>query len=342
MTGSPSSRPLRNAVALRCLPDRGVVRATMGSNGQPNLRVPGQMDVPALADPSLARAFPVMWHAPGKPLVLPARVEAVANLVTSVEDCARGLADLDAVLPAGLPVLNHPRAVALTRRDMAGAVFSPIAGLAVPQAQRLIADSPGAFQRAFAQGGFRFPVRVEPVWDDGDNMPHQIAHPGDWQKIFARPWGGRPFLLVQAEAAEVPYRLMLGMVGKIGHAEIFSAGSGTLPTLPPPAGPEIQRYVQHLMAAVQTCLPLDCWTLEVALAEGRPRFERLVVGPPVVAPSGPLTPRDIAMQKLREAMHRPLRKLLAAPGQWRGDAARAPAVAHTLALHPSVEERRVQ
>lgn len=331
-------KTVRNGIALRCLPDRGVVRAEMGADGSPKLRIPGQMEVAGLTDPALARAYPEVWHVPGKPLALPPKVEAVANLVTSVEDCAQSLADLDAALPAGLPVMNHPRAVALTRRDMAEGVFSPIPGLAVPRMRRLVADGPGAFQQAFATGGFRFPVRVEPVWDDGDNSPHLIAHPGDWQKIFARPWGRRPFVMVQAEMHEVPWRLMLGMVGKFGHAEIFIAADHGLPALPPPVGPEITAYVRHLMAGVQGCLPLDCWTIEVALTEGRPRFERLVVGPPVVVPTDRPTPRHAAAAKLREVMGRPLRKLLADPGLWRSAAARAPAVTHTLALHPAVTQ----
>lgn len=342
MSGPAAARPVRHGFALRCLPDRGVVRAVMGTDGSPKLRIPGMMEVPGLADPSLARVYREAWHSPGRPVALPARVEAVANLITSVEDCAQSLCDLDAALPAGLPVMNHPRAVALTRRDMAEAVFSPLPGLAVPRMRRLIADAPDAFQHAFDAGRFRFPVRVEPVWDDGDNTPHLIANPGDWQKCFARPWGSRPFMLVQVEGPEVPWRLVLGMVGKFGHAEIFNAADRALPTLPPPTGPEITRYVRHLMAGVQACLPLDCWTIEVALAEGRPRLERLVVGPPVAVPSGTPAPRDVALRKLREVMDRPLRKLLAQPGLWRADAARAPGVAHTLALHPFVPDRSLQ
>ena len=342
MTVAPLSRPVRNGVALRCLPDRGVVRAEMGADGMPKLRIPGQMEVAGLTDPTLARAFSELWHAPGKPVALPARVDAVANLVTSVEDCARTLCDLDESLPERLPVMNHPRAVALTRRDMVEAVFSPIPGLAVPRTRRLIADAPGAFQRAFAAGGFRFPVRVDPVWDDGDNSSHLIAHPGDWEKLFARPWGRRPFIMVQIEGPEVPWRMVLGMAGKFGHAEIFSADPRELSGPMPAPRPEFTRYISHLMAGVQACLPLDCWTIEVALAEGRPRLERVTVGPPVVAPRDRPTPRDAAMLKLRELMRRPLRKLLAEPALWRRDAVRAPAVAHTLALHKGEAERTLQ
>ncbi len=342
MTGAVAIAKVRNGIAFRCLPDRGVVRAEIGTDGSPKLRLPGQMEVPGLADPALRRAYPEVYHVPGRTLTLPARIEAVANLVTSVEDCAQSLADLDAALPAGLPVMNHPRAVGLTRRDMAGPVFSPIPGLAVPLMRRLVADTPGAFQRAFEVGGFRFPVRVEPVWDDGDNSPYLIAHPGDWQKIFGRAWGGRPFIMVQVEATDAPMRLMLGMVGKFGHGEIFSAADDAPPGLAPPPSPQMTQYVRHLMAGVQRCLPLDCWTLEVALTEGRPRFERLMVGPPVLAPTARPNPRNTAIARLREVMDRPLRRLLAQPGQWRTDAARAPLVSHTLALHPMAEERTLQ
>lgn len=344
MTGAAgATAKVRNGIAFRCLPDRGVVRADMGADGMPKLRIPGQMDIAGFADPSLRRAYPEMWHAPGVAVTLPARVDAVANLVTSVEYCARGLEALDAALPPDVPVFNHPRAVALTRHDMAGAVFAPIPGLAVPLMRRMVPDTPGDFQRTFSAGGFRFPVRVEPVWDDGENSPHHIAHPGDWQKIFARPWGRRPFVMVQLDSGPAPMRLMLGMVGKFGHAEIFSAADdAALPALPPSPTPQMMQYVRHLMAGVQQCLPLDCWTLEVALAEGRPRFERLVVGPPVVPPTGAPTPRNAAMRKLRDLMDRPLRKHLAQPGLWRRDAARAPGVAHTLALHPAHSERTLQ
>jgi hypothetical protein len=319
-----AARPPRGA-AFRAVPDDSRVAVRLGPDGAPQVQLPGHWDLPALHEPSQARAYPELWHLPGTPFDLPRGTQAVVNLCAAPDACETGMQALDEALAAETAVLNHPRAVTLARRDLAQVVFRPLAGLRVPAALRFVADSPGAFAFAFAGGGFRFPVRLS-VAGAHPATARLVGGPEGWDTLLRGDWGRRVWVMEQAGTTPVPWRLMLGMVGRTGHAEVFDAGVLPAPGPAPRVAPD---FVQSLARAACECLPLDVWTLVVALDPAGPVFDFALAGLPE-ARLAEAAGLDRAARRVAKALLAPAAGLLGDPAAWRcaaGGAARLPPVA---------------
>jgi hypothetical protein len=306
-TGAPvrpaAHRPTFRGVAFRAVPDSGRLPAVIGPDGRPTLSVPGHIDLPALRDPAVTRTVSDLWFAPGSDLVLPPRTEAVVNLCADPNLCELGILALDAALPGGMAVLNHPRAVARARRDLAGAVFGNIPGLRVPAAARFVATSPSAFAHAFKGGGFRYPVDLRPAGTGGPRATSRVSDASGWQAVLRGAWGRRVWVMTQAQPGPQPWKLALCMVGREAYAEVLADG-GARPAAPPPR-PSAGSLTELARAALDR-LPLDCWTLVVSLVPEGYVFDRAMPG--LAVP---------------HALPGRLDALLAAPECWRGAEAAA-------------------
>lgn len=318
----PASRPPRSGIAFRAIPQDRTVLARIGPKGVPVLRWPGEMELPALTDPVLVRAWPQQIHDPALPFALPARVDAVLNLCASAELYPLSLAALDAALRPGIAVLNHPRAVMWTRRDMAFQVLAQVPVLRVPKVRRFLPETPRDFMATFEAGDFRYPVLLEPAAAEEGLERHEIAHPGDWARLFHAPWSGRVWIMTQQSRDLGPWRMRIGMVGEDAHFETYRADAATGGA--PPALP-LDR-LRAIVKAVRQCIPLDVATLVLALAQDGPVVERIDAGLPV--PMTDASPAAIgrSSHRIRAALAAPLSALLRDTGLWRTDANRLPAI----------------
>lgn len=295
-----AGRGLRCAV-FRAVPDDGRLPAVIGADAQPVLQVIGHADLPPPDPAAAAGQWREVWSFPGRALALPPDAEAVINLCADPDLCELGLEALDAALPAGMPVLNHPRAVALSRRDLAAAVFADIPGLRVPRALRFVATGPGAFRMAFAEGAFRYPVDLVPAGAAGLQDALTVAGPDGWDAVLGTAWGRRAWTMVQAQERPSPWTFVLSMAGREGFAEVRAGRPVGQGAKPPVLPPDLPRKLARLACRR---LPLDLWTLVATVErDGRLRFLRAIPG---------LARRGV--------LQRETAALLAAPHLWRGAA----------------------
>jgi hypothetical protein len=318
----PASRPPRSGIAFRGIPRDRTVLARIGPKGVPILRWPGEMELLAPTDPVLLRAWPQMIHDPALPFALPRRVDAVLNLCASAEHYPLSLAALDAALGPGIAVLNHPRAVMWTRRDLAFQVLAQVSFLRVRKVRRFLPRTPRDVMATFEAGGFSYPVALEPAAAEEGMERHEIAHPGEWTRLFHAPWSGRVWIMTQQSLGQGPWRMRIGLAGKDAHSETYrvdAASGGAPPALP------VDR-LRAVVKAVRQCIPLDIATLVLALDPDGPVVERIDAGLPV--PMTDASPAFIgrSSHRIRAALAAPLSALLRDTALWRTDAARLPAI----------------
>lgn len=317
------SGPPRSAIAFRGIPNDRAVHARIDAKGVLVLQWPGEMDMPAFRDPVVARAWPEVMHDPGMPFALPARIDAVANMCASAEHYPLSLAALDGALRPGVAVLNHPRAVIWTRRDLASQALARIPFLRVPKVRRFLPETPRDFMATFGAGGFNYPVLLEPAAAEEGLERHDIAHPGDWAKVFRAPWASRVWIMTQESQGHSPWRMRIGMAGPAAHFEIYLDGSGSGGR---PPGMSVER-LQAVVRVVRQCIPLDVATLVLRLDPDRPAVERFDAGLPLPVTDGAPVAQVRASQRIRTALAAPLAALLSDTALWRTDAGRLPAIA---------------
>ncbi len=306
MSGSHPSGAL-----FRAIPDTRRLDASIGPGGTPVLHLPGHWNPIPLTDRRSAR-WDEIWFCPGQDLTLPAGVRRVVNLCAAPDACELGLAALEKSLRPDTGILNHPRAVTMTRRDAAEIVFRPLQGLRVPPALRFVTASADAFELAFATSGFSYPVRLTPEAAHPDDSM-RIKAPSDWATLRRQPWARRAWVMEQADASEVRWRMMLGIVGRTVRAEVFDADPTPTSVLPPPVAPD---FAQRLSALACACLPLDIWTLIVRLEPGGPVLDRVFAGLPEPRPKEG-SDFDRAAGRVAEALKPTASALLADSASWR-------------------------
>jgi glutathione synthase/RimK-type ligase-like ATP-grasp enzyme len=183
-------------LTLLALPDDGQVLVRPDSKGRPRLRRENCLILPRETMRWLDDTTRLVW---AEGLLPPARKGHWAvNLLADAEMYARGLAWHDAELP-GIPVFNHPRAVARTRRDLSAAVLDGVPGLEVPATHRFVPHSVDDFVDAFAKGGFRFPVLVRPAGQQGGTGLLRVDGPEGWAEAANSTWTGAPQFMTQFE-----------------------------------------------------------------------------------------------------------------------------------------------
>jgi hypothetical protein len=134
------------------------------------------------SDPEVAAAFSDRW---------------ILNTCADADEYCSSLIVLDRVLGDLCPIWNHPRAVALTRRDLAPIVFGGIEGLEVPQVVRFAALSTDVFRQVFIRKGFSYPVLVRPASSQTGIGMVKVSSEQDWAQLEQLPSLGRHFFMTQ-------------------------------------------------------------------------------------------------------------------------------------------------
>jgi len=316
MSGGAPAR----VVFFRAIPDNSRLEASLSAGGTPVLHLPGHWNPELLADRKMAKQYEEVWFCPGQDLILPPDVKTLVNLCAAPDACELGLTALEKALRPDMAVLNHPRAITMTRRDAAEIVFRRLQGLRVPPAVRFVTGGADAFALAFAASGFSYPVRLTPETAHPDES-WRIDGPSDWATLRRRPWGRRTWVMEQSDATEIRWRMMLGIVGRTARAEVFDADPTPTSVTPPLVAPDL---VQRLSELASGCLPLDVWTLIVRLEPGGPVLDRVFAGlPDPRLPDG--TGFDQAARRITLALKPMVSALMADTAGWR--AAPVPSVA---------------
>lgn len=194
----PVRRVLSGAkgAAFVALPDTGEVEVTLDDTGQPVPMVTNQLILPhgfrsefqTLTD---RHWFEVLSKGPRPPLPW------IINMLADADEYHAALVWLDATYGATVPIFNHPRAVARSRRDISARILADVPGLITPRCARFIGDSPAAFERTFADNGFAYPVLVRPCRSQTGRGLVRVEGPGDWVLAVESPDFGLAHYMTQ-------------------------------------------------------------------------------------------------------------------------------------------------
>lgn len=187
---------LEDGLIWRTLPDTGRAAVFLGPAGAPIVQWSNCIVLPPRLLARLVSDADEYWFDPQD------RMDAFANrwivnTAADIDEYDAALAALDDSLGQRCPIWNHPRAVALTRRDLAPEVFGGIEGLEVPKVARVAVTHPGAFREVFARERFRFPVLVRPVASQTGVGLVRIDSDGDFSRLEHFSNLGRVFFMTQ-------------------------------------------------------------------------------------------------------------------------------------------------
>lgn len=189
---TPPARP----VSFRAIPDKGEVLVRIAANGKRKFVLPNSLAVPKGLSTELDQMTDVVWY-PRPPTPNPPAVPWIVNHCADADEYRSGLIWLDETFGATVPIFNHPRALARSRRDHSAAALQGIAGLRVPRCVRLQAKSRVAFEQCFRENGFQFPVLVRPSGGQTGRGLVKIEGPNDWDRAVNTPWFGKPHFMTE-------------------------------------------------------------------------------------------------------------------------------------------------
>ncbi len=187
----------RPGAALVGLPDSGEVDVALNRSGRPIIRYRNRFLPPTDA---LDLIDPLVWTAWGpqgpNSATLP-RPDWAVNMMADAGHYTAALTWHDDWLGLSVPVFNHPRAIAQTRRDLSARRLAGVPGLETPACLRFMSDGVASFEAAFAQGGFRFPVLIRPCGAQGGEGQRRIDGPDGWVAAADSPWYRKPHFMTQ-------------------------------------------------------------------------------------------------------------------------------------------------
>jgi hypothetical protein len=317
----------RNGLIFKAISGFKTCRLILSPKGVPELTTPNRLLFTTALDTRLEQAAQSYWH-PQPEVPFPAKPAWVLNTCADADSFSEALLALDAAYPTAPPIFNHPRAVMAVRRDIAGLALTGIPGLEVPRCRRFMAHSPRSFTDCFEQGGFQYPVTVQPTTSRNGADRVWIAHPLDWQTAFNKGGGGRQHIMVQAhpDEAAADWALRMVFVGRSGTVESMRHNASE--RLADPVVPAAKPLVQSVFKAAMGRIPLDFWTLDVVvLAPDRLRLLDVSAGLHVPAETDNIPEmRRLCLGIMAHLVPR-LSALLAQPQTWREDARKLPGVA---------------
>lgn len=196
----PVTKPAQQGVRLCAIPSSGKVKVSVRPNTSGSLLYwyTNRIDFPARSERWLDAKAPQFW-CPSQADAESWRFGWALNTLADADEYRDALIWQDEHLGHDLPVFNHPRAIARTRRDLSSQRLSGVQGLIVPNCVRFRCDSLEALSQTFARNGFRYPVLVRPVGTQTGMGQVRIDGPEDWNTALNSRWFGLPHFMVQFE-----------------------------------------------------------------------------------------------------------------------------------------------
>lgn len=188
---------IENGLIWKCLPDSRRVDVFLGDDGCPLVRWSNWTVLPPPVLTDLSKIADVYWCEGNREVTSSFADRWIVNISADLDEYRDSLLHLDSVLGTSCPIWNHPRAVALTRRDLAPQVFGGIEGLEVPHVARFAAGHTGVFRQVFAERGFSYPVLVRPVSSQTGIGLIKINSADDWVRLEQVTSLGRSYFMTQ-------------------------------------------------------------------------------------------------------------------------------------------------
>jgi hypothetical protein len=197
-------------IIFEAVPDDGEINVQVGQNRRPQYVWPNRMVLPNGILERLRKNSATFFYPPPSPIEYRG-ANWIINMCADPDEYHNALIGLDEAFGETLPIFNHPRAVALSRRDIVARQLKGVSHLTVPMSLRFTAHETRCFQKAFDAGGFKYPVLVRPATSQSGRGLLKIDTPFDWQKIYLTHWHKRSFYMSQF----VDYRSADGVYRKV-------------------------------------------------------------------------------------------------------------------------------
>ncbi len=191
-----SRRKSGSGLLYRAIPDDGIVRIRIGTDGRPEPLYPNRMILGRAVERDLSRDAATFWFPPQGATEVQG-ISWIVNYCADDDDYGAALRSLLSGFGDRVPIFNHPAAVADSRRDRVARLLDGIPGLVVPRCIRVVPESADAFQKAFAASGMRYPVLVRPASSQSAEGLIRVDHPFGWEALFATPWLRRPHYITE-------------------------------------------------------------------------------------------------------------------------------------------------
>lgn len=170
-------------IQFKAVPDNGTVRVSVDDNNKPRFVFPNSAVWSASIKRLLAQKTFEFWYPPTKPLDVE-NVQWIVNQCADADEYRNALIGLDQAFGETVPIFNHPRRVAMTRRDISSRLLTGIDGLIVPKCVRFGIRGSGALEKTFTSVGFSYPVLVRPVASQTGRGLVRVDTPFDWPKAY--------------------------------------------------------------------------------------------------------------------------------------------------------------
>lgn len=204
-------------IHYRAIPDNGSVRVSVTERNRPRFVFPNTVVWSEDLQRELAKHAFEFWYPPARPLDV-RNVQWIANQCADADEYQNALIGLDDAFGEKVPIFNHPRRVAMTRRDLSSQVLEGIPGLIVPKCVRFVATGPGALERTFDREAFSYPVLIRPAASQTARGLVRVDTPFDWPKAYAEIVPGEACFMTQfvdfANARGTYVRLRIAFVGE--------------------------------------------------------------------------------------------------------------------------------
>jgi len=298
------------------LPEDTTISVNISDTGQVEYEFPNLLELPPALLKSIYDSHDGMWFP---------RIEGTAghqhrhaiNLCADLDVYANALAHMDRMFGPGFAVFNHPRAVAMARRDVMADVLKDIPEIVTRKCSHFLADRPTAFAETFEKAGMRFPVEVQPTRARNTAGLVRVHEAADWEKVLATDWAGQWHFMTRLgnPPADNAWRVRICVLGNFWSGQAYRMAAATRAV---PAPTKVFERLRPVMERIIRAVPLDYWHLDLGL---RPEGKFMLLS---CAPGLPAVPADIAEPgmgratfELRQTIAPKLRALLYDPALWR-------------------------
>lgn len=203
-------------IHFRAIPDNGTIRVRVGENNKPHFIFPNSSVWSSPIQRLLAQKTIEFWYPPTRPLKMQ-NVQWIVNQCADVDEYRNALIGLDQAFGKAVPIFNHPRRVAMTRRDLSSRLLADINGLITPKCVRLRVYGSDVLEKTFAAERFSYPVLVRPSASQSGRGLVRVDSPFDWYKAYEVLSTGDNCFMTQyvdfSNAQGVYVRVRLAFVG---------------------------------------------------------------------------------------------------------------------------------
>lgn len=333
----------RKGLIFCAIPDNGQITTTVGDSGTPQFHVPNTMILPDRLMKRMEEMARTVWFPPTKP-VTHDNVAWVVNFCADADEYRKALRSLDQAFGATSPIFNHPRAVAMSRRDLMAQLLQGVQNLTVPRCVRFKAENPDSFANTFATHGFAYPVLVRPEGSQTGQGLHRIDGPQDWARLaLSNGFGKWHFMTQFHDTRSANGRFCKVRASFVGGVWIIRAFrdeadwliTGTVGSLTPERHASIKRNVDALLAdsafksmldEIGARVPLDFFGADIGVADGKFTFFEANAAMTMAKPSTTGLTNDPIMQEVYKTLEQRLIQHLLKPAEWRAAQHNLPSV----------------